>query len=416
VITWTRDLHPAEQSDRENAFGCICCSYPTYARTEGLAMLEVRRHSSGPQLWHSPDNGRTWTMIDSLPAEERMPDGNWAEWHLGPLYLDPVEDRLVRFEWYSQFSAQPSTMQGYYDFVKALLPNTYRIFYRVSTDGGHTWTPRQQVIEDGDEFDTDHWAAGVTFGEGAAVFGEIPPYHKLADGRIMIPVQRRTPVDNETYGTIQAARLWARWQSETSLSWETGSAVPGGGCEQTIARLRDGRFLNILRMQGQISPYPVDLWLRPFSLSDDDGKTWSRPEPLCYDDGTSFTTPRAWSQLIRSTADGNLYWIANLLPSLEESRDLGAKWPGRADPRYPLQIARIDEDTLTVVRDSVTVLADREEGESKYVRFSNFYVYNDRETDEIVLLMMKSYHEDQPDLANSPHPAWRYRIRADSSR
>ena len=165
-----------------------------------------------------------------------------------------------------------------------------------------------------------------------------------------------------------------------------------------------------MRVQGQISPYFFDVWLRPYSLSNDDGETWSQPRPLTYDDGTPFTTPRAWSQLIRSTADGNLYWIANILPGAEEAREIQAKWPGRADPRYPLQIARIDEETLTVVRDSVAVLADREEGESKYVRFSNFYVYNDRETSEIVVLIMKSYHQDQPDLANAPHPAWRYRI------
>ena len=187
--------------------------------------------------------------------------------------------------------------------------------------------------------------------------------------------------------------------------------MPGGGCEQTIARLRDGRFLNILRMQGQIAPYPFDLWRRPYSVSADDGETWSFPRPLAYDDGSPFCSPRAWSQLIRSTADGNLYWIANLLSGPGEPGDNRADWPGRADPRYPLQIARIDEESLAVVRSSVTLLADREDGESKYVRFSNFYAYNERETNEIVLLMMKSYHEDQPDLGNSPHPAWRYRIR-----
>ena len=411
MTTWQRESHPEQQSDRDNAFGCICCSHPTYASVTGLAMLEIRRSPTGPQLWRSPDNGRTWGMVDSLPAEERMPDGNWAQWNMGPLYLDPVEDRLVRFQWYSMFSAQPSTLFGYNDFVKVLLPNTYRVFYRISTDGGLIWTPAKQLIESGDEYDSDHWAAGVTFGEGAAVLGEIPPYHKLADGRIMIPVQRRSPIGADTYGTIQAARLWAEWTPDgDDLQWRSGNAVPGGGCEQTIARLRDGRFLNVMRVQGQISPYFFDVWLRPYSLSNDDGETWSQPRPLTYDDGTPFTTPRAWSQLIRSTADGNLYWIANILPGAEEAREIQAKWPGRADPRYPLQIARIDEETLTVVRDSVAVLADREEGESKYVRFSNFYVYNDRETSEIVVLIMKSYHQDQPDLANAPHPAWRYRI------
>lgn len=412
MITWQRELHPEQQTDAENAFGCVSCSHPTYARATGLDMLEIRRHASGPQLWHSPDNGRSWTLRDSLPGEQEVSGGRWCQWDMGPLLLDRSADRLIRFEWYRQFSAQPSTLQGYYDFVRVNLPNTYRVFYRISSDGGRSWTPRRQLIEDGDSFDADHWAEGVCFGEGAAVLGEVPPYPILSDGRLMIPTQRRSPANNDTLGTIQAARFWAEWTTDgTDLRWTTGNAVPGGGCEQTIARLRDGRLLDILRVQGQISPYPFDLWLRPFSISDDDGQTWSQPRPLTYDDGTTFSSPRAWSQLIRSTADGNLYWIANLLPPPEQAADLRTAWPGRADPRYPLQIARIDEDSLTVVRDSATVLADREEGESKYVRFSNFYAYNDRETHEIVLLMMKSYHEDQPDLAHSPHPAWRYRIR-----
>ncbi|MBT3376472.1 MAG: exo-alpha-sialidase [Lentisphaerae bacterium] len=411
MITVTRELHPEVQCDAGNAFGCVSCTHPTYASTSGVGMIEARRGPGGPELWRSEDNGRTWRLADSLPGEEKVADGAWAEWQLGPFFLDPDHDVLVRFESYRLHRTQPSLNNGYHDFVASFMEHSYHVFYRVSRDHGLTWTDRRQVIEDGPDYDAVHWAQGVTVGEGAAVLGEIPPFLKRDDGRVVIPVQRRSPDNQDTLGTIQAGRFLGEWvDDQNDIRWSTGGTVHGGGCEQTVVPLKDGRWLNIMRVQGQVSPYLFDVWERPYSLSSDDGDTWTVPRPLTYDDGEAFTTPRAWSQLIRSAQDGQLYWIANILPAGAASEEIRRTWPGRADPRYPLQIARINEDTLTVERGSVTTIIDREPGETEYVRFSNFYAYNDRETDEIVMLMMKSYHEDQPDLATMPHPAWRFRI------
>lgn len=412
MITVQRELHPRIQNEADHAFNCTWCSHPTYVSVRGVAMSEVRQSADGQQLWRSEDNGRTWNLRETLRREQRMPDGSWAQWHLGPFFLDPDHDLLVRFESFSLFTRQPSLNEGYHDFVATFIDHSYRVFYRISRDAGLTWGKRKQLIEDAPEYDEQHWAWGVTIREGAAVLGAIPPFPKLADGRIMLPMQRRSPFEQDRFGTIQASCFFGRWTDDLSdIRWTTGGTVHGGGCEQTIAALRDGRLLNIMRVQGQITPYLFDVWRRPYALSENGGETWSIPQPLDYDDGTQFTTPRAWSQLIRSTADGNLYWIANILPALDEAADLRAKWPSRADPRYPLQIARINEETLTLERDSVTTIVEREPGETEYVRFSNFYCYNDRETDEIVLIMVKSYHEDQPDQRNMPHPAWRFRIK-----
>jgi len=407
----TCEMHPEGQSDERNAFGCFSCSYPTYVAASGVAMVEVRRAPDAHEIWRSEDNGRAWSLSERVPNEEALEDGTWAQWLVGPFYLDPDGGQLLRFEAYSQHRTQPSLNAGYHDHVKSFMPNTYRLFYRISRDGGLNWGEQRQLIEDGAEFDATHWARGVTVGSGAAVAGEVPPYLKRADGRISIPVQRRSPDNQDAWGTIQAGRLNGAWIDDGSdLKWRTGGTVHGGGCEQTVAPLRDGRWLNIMRVQGQIEPYLFDVWQRPYALSEDGGDTWSVPQPLRYDDGGEFTTPRAWSQLIRSDADGCLYWIANILPGGDASEEIRREWPSRADPRYPLSIARIDEAALTVVRDSVTTIVDREPGESKYVRFSNFFAYNDRETGEIALLLMKAYHEDQPDQPNMPHPAWRFRL------
>jgi hypothetical protein len=412
MITIQREPHPVEQDEALKRFECTFCSYPIYTSNHGLAMLEIRRGKGTSEMWRSEDNGRTWARTDAIPAEEDRGDGTFAQWTLGPFVHDTRRDVLLRFEWHRLFREPPGGLRGYHDFLRANIPHSYRAWYRVSRDGGRTWGERIPLIEDGDEFDAVHWARGVTFLEGAAVVAEVPPYLTLPDGRLMLPFHGYSSLERETLGTIQAGRFFGAWDERGErLRWRTGGFVPGGGCEQTIVELRDGRLWNILRAQGQIEPYPFANWQRPWSVSADRGETWSQPRPLEWDDGGGLTTPRAWSQLVRSEHNGRLYWIANILPALEDSADIRRQWPGRADPRYPLRIAEVDEDRLVLKRDTLTVIEDRAPGETPFVRFSNFYVYNDRESGEIVLLMMKSYHEDQPNLGRMPHPAYRYRIR-----
>lgn len=374
-------------------------------------MVEIRRGRGASEMWRSDDNGCTWTLADSLPSEEALPGGTFLEWILGPFALDQHRDVLIRFESRREFTQPPGQLKGYYDSVAASIPNSYLVYYRCSYDRAQTWGPRRQVIEDDGEYNENHWARGVSLYEGAAVLGEIPPYQTLDDGRLMIPYQGRSALDQDRLGTIQAGRFYAAWDaSGQALRWSSGGFVHGGGCEQTTERLRDGRLLTILRAQGQIEPYLFSPWQRPYALSDDDGQSWSIPEPLTWDDGAGLTSPRAWSQLIRSQANGRLYWIATILPALEDAGHIRERWPSRADPRYPLQIAEVDEQTIALRRDTLTIIEDRAPEETPFVRFSNFFAYNERETDDLVLLMMKSYHEDQPDLDHMPHPAYRYRI------
>ena len=65
---------------------------------------------------------------------------------------------------------------------------------------------------------------------------------------------------------------------------------------------------------------------------------------------------------------------------------------------------------MTLKRNTLTVIEDRMPGETQWVRFSNFFAYNDRETGNIVMLMQKSYCELQENLEQQPHPNCRYQI------
>jgi len=413
MITVSRELYPADQDESVNAFQCANSAYPIYAEATGLAMLEVRRSAETSQMWRSPDNGETWTLADEIPIESATLEGLFTETSVGPLYRDPDNGRIVRFQQQRLYTVPASARPTYFESRDAFVPNSHTVYYQVSVEGGHTWTASRQLIEQGEGFNPNHWAQDVTFREGCAVLGEPPPFHKLADGRIVFPCQVRTAVNADTLGSIQAGRFYAEWDAEgTGLTWTSGGRVPGGGCEQTIAPLADGRLLNILRAQGQIKAYPFDAWLRPCTVSDDGGVTWSEPRPLAFDDGQGLTSPRAWSVLIRSEANGRLYWIANILPAFdtEASAAIRSRYTGRADPRYPLCVAEVDEAAVALKHDTLTVIQDREPHMPHWVRLSNYHVYNDRETGDLVVLMLVSYCEHQEDRGERPWPSYRYRI------
>lgn len=382
--------------------------YPTYVSNAGLSMLEIRNRN---EMWRSEDNGANWTLRETLSDEEKFGDGTYGQWSFGPFFHDSARDALIQFIRHTRYRCPPSKVTDYHSHVKNFIQHSPINHYRVSRDGGLTWDKRRQLIEDGDEYDENYYAKGYRHGEDSLIIGEVPPYLTLDNGLLALPFQGRSRMGADRFGSIQAGRLFGKWDDEINdYRWTSGGRVPGGGCEQTIARLKDGRILNILRTQGNIEPYYFDLWLRPYSVSEDNGETWSKPKPLQWDDGGGLTSPRAWSQLIRAS-DEKLYWIANILPDLSDISEIKKAWPGRADPRYPLVIVEVDEENKTLKRDTARVIADRWKDDERRLRFSNFHCYNDRETGEIVMLMQKSYHEDQPNLDDMPHPAWRFRVK-----
>jgi hypothetical protein len=72
-----------------------------------------------------------------------------------------------------------------------------------------------------------------------------------------------------------------------------------------------------------------------------------------------------------------------------------------------LQIAEVDEQKSAIIRETVFVIEDRQEGDSPFVQCSNFKVYEDRETHEFVLTMARIQERSEKDLSS---PAYQYRI------
>ncbi len=411
-INIIKEPHPEPQRPEDQKMKCAFCAYPIYATSHGATMLELRNSC---EMWQSKDNGTTWHLLRCIPVEEKISNSRYLKWSLGPLVHDRSNDILICFEYCIAYGCPVSEIVNYAKHCDFLIPESILNFYRSSRDGGTTWSKRRQLRQAGLEFDDDNYSERHSLSGGGFIqLGEAPPYLNASDGALILPFQGRSRVNHEIDGSIQAGRFYGVWDEEMGdYEWHVRSGyVPGGGCEQTIERLKDGRLLNIIRVQGVIEPYYCDLRYRPYSISEDDGVTWSKPAPLRWDDGAHVVSPRSWSQLIRAN-HGTLYWIANILPDLDrlgEETLSRLEKTDRADPRFPLVIAEVDESSLTLKRKSEAVIIDRQPYDGEFVRYSNFFCYNNRESGDINMLMMKSYHENQHDIEEMPHPAWRFRI------
>jgi hypothetical protein len=102
-----------------------------------------------------------------------------------------------------------------------------------------------------------------------------------------------------------------------------------------------------------------------FAVSDDGGLTFSKPEVFCYSDGSNFFSSSTFHRLFRSSKTGKLYWIGNILQK-------HTTIPGH--PRYPLNIAEVDERTLGLKKETVTEIDTRQPGEGERLQLSNFWI------------------------------------------
>ncbi len=151
-------------------------------------------------------------------------------------------------------------------------------------------------------------------------------------------------------------------------------------------------------MRGNNSGWQALPGVKFFSISRDGGKTWGPPAPLCYPDASFVHSPGSYPNLFRSSKNGRLYIIANILP--EPCR--------HCDPRYPLKIAEIDQDYFWVLPETEAVIQDREERHGKCIRFSNWRRFEDRVSGNPVICLTEARidaiipdPEEQPIITDS---------------
>ncbi|MBK8506021.1 MAG: exo-alpha-sialidase [Saprospiraceae bacterium] len=157
-----------------------------------------------------------------------------------------------------------------------------------------------------------------------------------------------------------------------------------GLLEPEVAILKNGNLLIVCRGSNakdlSHTIFPDSLQARKwYSISTDSGKTLSSVKEFTYEDGTSFYSPSSIHSFMRSSKNGKLYWLANIVP--EE--------PIGNSPRHPLFLVEIDEDLPAVRKDHHILVDDRRPNEPDGVQLSNFSLIENRETLDFEIYLTK---------------------------
>lgn len=369
-------------------------SNPAYASIHGTSLIETVRHEAlhlqpdGSRQYYerrlyrrrSDDNGRTWTETEVLhrSGPERL-----AGQHLFPMstILDPHRNVLIGM--YASYELDPTEPQ----FASGnRIGRTYRTYYQLSRDSGHTWTAPRQVIDERPGFNAQHWGPVMEFGEiGAVSDGQ---FVFLPDGTLVLGFSAchpRIPAGDtggnarEGYWSVIYAQ--ARWTADgQDLRWRFGQDIAvdfplagGGCCEAALAWLGGNRVFNTMRCQGDEAAGIYST--RYTTTSEDGGLTWTLPEPLRYEDGATVWTPAAVHRFVPSSRNGKTYLLTNILPGPVYHQT----------PRYPLTIAEFDVVRCRVLRDTVQVIQDLPPGAPVDRRYTNFGLYEERGTGDLIL-------------------------------
>jgi BNR repeat protein len=367
--------------------GVAVMAYAFYTRPRGGDMISIEQRWSRSDtvdvayFRRSSDHGRTWTSPVEVRTGERVATGMLRR-HPRTGFIDARAGRYIDF-WIEGVLPSDDPLEGL---------RNWNIHYRVSRDGGRTFGPAQQVIQDGAEYNARHPLPGIFTGKNCVMLGDMPCVPISGrDGSILLPVEISplgpdgklyNPTGGYTY--TQAAVVVGRWHGD-ALRWHMSEVIEGdparstrGMVEPTIEFLNDGRLLMVLRGSNDKRPeLPSYRWV---SFSQDGGLHWTAAKPWTYEDGQPFFSPSACSQLIRHSS-GRLFWLGNITPEN----------PRGNRPRFPFVIGEVDRNSGLLMRRSVRVVDSLQPGEDAVLSLSNFYAREDRRSREIALHMTRLF-------------------------
>ncbi len=361
-------------------------------REEIRSFMQSSDWSESVQKRISEDNGRTWSDWVSMPKETQSlgqftQSGGESQSGSGP--FDPVSGRLIKPVFQRIFQGTPQiALQQIWKGNRLFWDHG---FYQLSADNGNTWGEAFQLkYEDGADFSPTDWGNKEFLWRNEMYIGNAVV---LNNGSVIIcatvPVPYTDAEDmkypsvfpnNYREGCVAGAMCFVgRWnKTKMNYEWQKSNSVflprqvsSRGLVELDLSELKNGTLLMIMRGSNtglDITKAPGRKW---YSVSQDGGLTWSNVRDMRFDTGEQVYSPASIHKMIRSSKTGKLYWTGNInnVP------------PDGNSPRYPLQIVEIDEKGPSFIKDTVTVIDDRNpESDSEFLQLSNFTLLEDRET------------------------------------
>jgi len=387
-------------AERNNA--CAYESVYYLSATDG-DMVRVRIIEIGDDIYdncfvaYSSDHGRNWTEDEPYQVSKRTDEGT-VRWNFGNAAADPFTGRVVVL------------------FTQSLLPHDENLeclsssfpLCRVSQDCGKTWLFEERIIQSDDDetYSPEHPIKSIWVGKNAVHFANEPFF--CSSEKLIVPVQTtRLNPDGTLYcppGALSFHELMiliGSWRTDGRLDWQASEKVileadvsTRGLAEGAVAEMPDGRFLMVMRGSNDGNPkLPSRKW---YCVSDDGCHTWSPVQPWGYDDGELFYSPAAWSTIVKHS-NGRYYWFGNIC----------SENPVGNNPRYPVVAGIIDPERLLLIRDSVTVIDTRTKDDPREIYLSNFGVYEERPSGDMVMRMPRLWVDDDRNIRGD---AYLYRI------
>jgi len=309
----------------------------------------------------SRDNGRTWSGFEMIEGAVNVQlGGGGVATHVAHCHFDMTLGILYRV---GLRRLWPRMKLYTYAWGTHEHPFNDHVFV-VENDGAE----RLLRYEDGPEYDPDD-----PFEPTFCVTNRAYPGSGMAvgeDGTAYYPIVCYRPDEGYSFNR-GGVRLMRRdpdtgdW-SASAPQYVAPEVSSRGMLEPDVALLKSGDLLVVCR--GSDTPAtPGRKWM---CVSTDCGRTLSPIEELRYDDGSRFYSPSSIHRFLRSSRNGVLYWMANIVPEP----------PKGNSPRHPLYIAEIDEDKVAVKKDSLILVDDRREGEPDALQLSNWSQVEDRQT------------------------------------
>ena len=302
------------------------------------------------------------------------PTGNYAEyWNLlyssnspGWVYAD--HDRYLQFALLARNFADDPKVGSYVSY-------DYKLYYRVSTDGGRSFPTGQQfrpVIASGQtvtrpfpmlQIGRDGGAIPGTAYIAKSSAGDVLATESITEGTVPSHVTTFTNAyvlrgkwnqagDDVTWSISEPAKLPTRYSTRGAAEPAVLELSPATkGAVNCLLIVRGSNEYSSRETNGALPSMGGHYWL---FRSTDGCATWEgEPTRWGYSDGTPFYAPASNSVLVRSPRNNRIYWIGNISAANSEGN-----WP-----RTTLVAAEVDvqSDTPGIIKDSMTVL-DRMQG------------------------------------------------------
>lgn len=397
---------------KEASFDNVCEWHKErYLDYDGLRIRETRAFERMSDTMEyvefrdSLDNGKTWCEWQINPIEGRNSIGeDEYEWFSDTSSCDiwnPVHKHSITLRMLRIF------MGGYLvggDLDSKCITGFYDHGFLEVTDESGTY--KQMVAyEDGiTEFDEKTYRDdeflkknnGVTYkaivlSDGDLLIGvEGIPMYKVCD-MLNLDINEVFPSRPEyECGILMCRGKWNKEEKKYDLTFSKPLYLPDvqssrGLMEPTFIELKDNKILLVMRGSNFVPPWfkdccPYTPGFKYFSISKDGGRTFSSVLPWFFDSKEVVYSSSTYSLLFRSIKNEKVYWVGNITDPTKTDGNY---------PRFPLQIAEVDEKWGILKKDTVTIIDDKADGESEKMQLSNFCILQNRETGNVEICMTK---------------------------